>query len=120
MSKSIFEPVTLAWGKDTYEIPAELVMGLIERIEDHVTFGDLADNKVKFGKIAAAYGTALRYAGCRVTNEEVYRSILDGASFEQVTSAINGLMMIMVPPGRIQKKTKDGPETETSQPESQP
>lgn len=96
------------WADEEYVIPANRVMGLIERIEDHITFADLASNKVRFGKISRAYAEALRYAGKDVGVEEVYKSMLSGATTNQVQSAINGLLQIMIPPEPVQKKTKAG------------
>lgn len=105
MSKSVFEPVKITWDKKEYEIPANQVMGLIARIEDHISFADLVGNKPKIGKISTAWAEALRYAGAKVSNEEVYSEMFSGATGSQITSAVSGLMEIMIPPGHLQKKT---------------
>lgn len=107
MTKSIFEPIKIQWGDDEYEIPANRIMGLIETIEDHVSYADLNPDNPKMGKIAAAYTKAIRYAGGKVDEGEVYNAMFDGATAFQVAQAIDGLLAIMIPPAHLQKKTAD-------------
>ena len=109
MPKSIFETVKLQWGDETFEVAPNQVMGLIQRIEDHITFADLHTSKPAIGKISAAYAEALRYAGASVTDEEVYGQMFDMATGRQMKNSITGLLMIMIPPNQLQKKTRDSP-----------
>lgn len=114
---SVFEDVEIRWGDKDYKVPSHRVMGMIEKIEDHVTFGDLNTNKPPLGKIAAAFAEALRYAGANVSSEEVYSGMFEGATTGQILMAITGLQMIMIPPAHVQKKTKGGTEADAQTPE---
>jgi hypothetical protein len=105
MSK-IFETVKIQWDGEDYEVDPNRVMGLINRIEDHISFSDLSSKSLKISKVACAYAEALRYAGCTVTDAEVYNSMFDGASGRQIQNAISGLLLIMIPPEHLQKKTQ--------------
>ena len=117
MSGSIFEDVKLEWDGKEYTIPSNRVMGLIERIEDHLSFSDLLSKNPKIGKIAGAWAEALRYAGAAVSDEQVYAEMFRGATTGQIKTAVFGLMEIMVPPQHIQKKTDNGAQKKPSGPE---
>lgn len=108
MSKNIFEPVKLLWNDEEYEVASNRVMGLIQRIEDHVTFADLQLENPKIGKISVAYAEVLRYAGAEVKDDEVYQAMFHGATGAQIQNAITGLLVIMIPPQHLQKKTPGG------------
>ena len=111
MSESVFEPIEIIWDEKKYEIPSNEVMGLIERIEDRISFADLARPDFKFSRLASAWGTVLRYVGVVITDEQIYKDMLKGATLKEVQTAINALLMIMIPPEDVQKKTKPGPST---------
>jgi hypothetical protein len=61
------EPVTLTWGADEFIIPPNRILVAIARVEDVITFTELADASQRgaypLGKIASTYGNLLRYAG---------------------------------------------------------
>jgi len=116
MSKSVFEPVKIKWDGEEYEIPANRVMGLIERIEDHISFADLGGKNPKIGKISRAWAEVLRYAGAAVSDDEIYMQMFDGATGGQIQTAVFGLMEIMIPPAYLQKKTPAGPAEKPSTP----
>lgn len=105
MEDSVFDEVKIKWGGKDYTVPSNRVMGLIERIEDHISFADLSGNRPRLGKIAAAWAEALRYAGAQVSAEEVYGDMFKSATSGQINTAISGLLLIMIPPDAIQKKT---------------
>jgi hypothetical protein len=98
---AIFQPVTFGWGGKDYTVPAERALGLIAEIEEVMTFIDLLVNRDKpnLSKLARAYGAALRYAGARVSDDEVYEGLFNpGKLFEEVQQAIAVLLAIMTPP----------------------
>ena len=108
-----FEDVTLSWKGKDYVVPANKQMGLIRDIEDALEGknGSVAidilfrPSGVPHTRLAAAYGAALRYAGARVTDEEVYLSIHDdiaNQSKAQVAGTLRamivGLLAVISPP----------------------
>lgn len=100
---SIFDDVTLTWGGNEYTIPANRVMGLIEVIESAIPIDELVSDKPPRAKLAKAYSSAIRYAGGKVTPEEVYASFFkDG--LVAVATAATGLVMMMVPPEHLRQE----------------
>lgn len=102
-----FKDVTLVWRNKSYVVPADQMMSLIRRIEDIVTYMDMVNHSrrgsVPQGKLASAYALALNFAGAKVTEDEVYCEMFpsnDGAIdfAASITSAITGLMQLMMPP----------------------
>jgi hypothetical protein len=78
-----FEDVTLGWQGQTYIVPANNQMALIAKIEDALS-GDSGQQALSilfrregppYSRLAAAFGAALRHAGARVTDAEIYLSI---------------------------------------------
>jgi hypothetical protein len=79
------------------------VLGAIARVEDAVTLNTLLDQgqrqSIPMGKIAQAYGNLLRYAGVRVTDEEIYFGMFGNeATAEGVSTALYILVHMMLPP----------------------
>ena len=76
---SLFEPVTLTWKGQEYVVKPDQVMYLIAIVEDKITLRQLSSGDVPFSRTAQAFGAALRYAGAKVNDDEVYLShkILD-------------------------------------------
>lgn len=102
----IFQPIPIAWEGVEHVIPADRVMGAIAAIEDVVTLHELQQFAVRktapMGKLAMAYGAVLRYAGARVTDEEVYSGMLgSGDRAPSISIAIAGLLNMMIPPASI-------------------
>lgn len=98
---SIFEPVTFTWEGVDYTIPSDGIMKLIAGVEDIITLQEMAlavnQGKVKIAHIAQAYGLALRYAGCRVTDEQVYKSMFSVSSQQAAIQSVQTLLLMMVP-----------------------
>lgn len=99
---SIFEPITLNWNDREYTIPSNRVMGAIRKIEDVVTLDQLAkyaeQEAAPLAKVASAYGAVLRYAGCHVTDEDVYALMYDEAQSTVVLmTAVQGILAMMLP-----------------------
>lgn len=107
-----FEDVTLGWKGESFTIPANRQMGLVARIEDALS-GDTGRHAINvlvqrdgppYSRLAAAFGAALRYAGAKVTDEEIYLSIMEDFAKSQadVASKLQGviiaLLMVMAPP----------------------
>jgi hypothetical protein len=100
---SVFQDIELEWGGRVYTIPSNRVMGAIARIEDVVTLPELQASFTRGGvpisKLSAAYSAILRYAGAKVTAEEIYADAFAGKDAGQLMmAAIMNLMTIMLPP----------------------
>jgi len=106
----MFNSVTLTYKGVDYVIEPDNVMRLIAKVEDVITISDLIDAKSRktapMAKICMAYGTALRYAGAKVKDEELYSSIFTGG-LQVYSNAITGLLMMMIPPDDVIEK-QDG------------
>ena len=107
---SVFEDVTLHWDGEEYTIPANRVMRLIQAVEDVVTLPELQDCivRMKAGRVAAAYGVMLRFAGVQVTDEEVYAGIFESQEQMQeiLTEAGAILYRLICPPQSLNAKKK--------------
>lgn len=107
---SVFEPITLTYDGEDYRIPASRVMGAIARVEEHVTLTELATwgsdrAKIRVTKLAAAYGSLLRYAGADITDETAYAYLFaDAAGLSGVVTVAQTLMIMMVPPSALAAK----------------
>lgn len=104
-----FEDVTLGWKGEEFTVPADDVMMLICKIEDVLGEGGKQPIAVlmqnpPYGRLARAYAAALRHAGAKVTDAEVYLSIhtdlaegkADAAA--KIQAAQIGLLHIISPP----------------------
>lgn len=104
-----FEDITIEWSGTPYVISANKVMGAISRIEEVVTLEELgrfhARGTAPLIKLCQAYGTVLRYAGAKVTDEEIYAGIFTDQGKARVLASVSTLMMMMVPPS-----VRDAPE----------
>lgn len=98
----IFDDISLDWGGRTYTIKSHRVMGAILRVEDVITLYELwrytEREAVPQAKLAAAYGSVLRYAGAKVSDEEIYDGMFASASQQQILDSINLLLTMMLPP----------------------
>ena len=111
---AIFQDVTLAWKGEEYTVKSNQVMRLIAKIEDEITLQDLSRPQVPMAKIAMAYAVALQYAGCRgVIADDVYAALFDGETAQVAVTAVEALMMIMVPPSTYQPQVDPKPKART-------
>lgn len=107
-----FDDVTLGWQGQEYIVPADRVMMLVCKIEDALS-GPNGEQALTVlmrrqgpphGRLAAAYGAALRFAGCDVSDADVYLSMqkdLSGGGADAVAaiqSAVIALIAIISPP----------------------
>lgn len=102
-----FEDVTLKWNGTDYTIPADRMMEAICRIEEHVTLEMLhvrEGEKAHWrrGPISRAYASVLRFAGAKVTDEEIYTGMFDGAKSNVIGVAVQALLFMMIPPSLLQ------------------
>lgn len=104
---SVFEPVALTWKGEEYKIESDKVMMLIAKIEDIITLSEVYNYAQKgaapVAKIAMAYGAALRYAGAKVRDDEVYKGLFGGGE-DSIPAALNALLSMMIPPEDLQQK----------------
>jgi hypothetical protein len=99
----LFSEVKLAWGNKEYTVPADKVLQLIAVIEEHVTMEDLYSTGYKRSKIAAAYTAALRFAGSRALQAQVYSALFDVEDSQRIHKVIDALLHVMIPPAQLQK-----------------
>lgn len=116
---NVFEDVPLTWEGVTYTIPSNRIMGAIARIEDVMTLHELSTirdpRKIKLSHLAQAYGTALRYAGCKVSDEEVYTTMFGKGDIASVAqSIVLGLLVMMTPPSIGKAEVKRAASNPTS------
>lgn len=123
-----FDDVTLAWQGVEYTIPANAQMMLIAKIEDALS-GDSGQQALSvlfrregppYSRLAAAFGAALRHAGARVTDGEIYLSIqsdlvtkTNSQKTEAIQSCIMALLSIISPPAieAMNEKPEGAPDT---------
>jgi len=110
---SIFEEVGLTWQGKEYTVPADQVMGLVEVVEDIITIEELSGRGVKRAKLARAFAAALRYAGAgKIDHQDVYNQLFGAESMVATTTAVSGLLSLMIPPEHLQTRE---PEPEKNQ-----
>ncbi|MFP4539285.1 MAG: hypothetical protein ACLFPA_13405 [Dichotomicrobium sp.] len=102
----VFDDFPLEFRGVDYTIPADRRMGAIAAVEEVITLAELtamcARESVPLGRLSAAYGALLRYAGAKVSDEEVYAGMFsDGDFFEAAVLALQGLMSLMLPPAAL-------------------
>jgi len=82
-----FEDVTLSWAGADYTVPASKQMMLVATVEHHLSLNPATGEfepplqvlfrrgGVPATRLAFTLGAALRYAGAKVTDDEIYLSI---------------------------------------------
>lgn len=107
-----FDPVTLIWKGEEFTVEPDRVMGLILIVEDALTAGTgeqalsvlTRNTGPQKGRLCKTYTAALRYAGAKVTEAEVYKSLIAGLAnndkklLDQMQSATIALFAILAPP----------------------
>lgn len=99
--------ISLEWSGKSFTILESEAFAVGELVEDIITLGELPDlaRRPKFHKIARVYGEMLRFAGAKVTNEEVLSAMMNqvkaaggGADGEQMIAgaAISALVEILM------------------------
>ena len=107
----MFKNITLTYNDEEYVVKAESIMRLIAVIEDCISLQELTrDNGAPLGKLSRAYAAALRFAGCRVTDEQVYAGLFGTSGGSNAGEAVTGLLMLMIPPSSYQPDQKKSPQ----------
>lgn len=102
---SVFKPVTLVYNAKHYLVKPNEVLPLLAQIESVISLIDLSDaNRVPFAKVSMAYGIALRYAGARVSDDEIYQSLFSDGAASAAAAAVGGLLAMMIPPEELHTK----------------
>lgn len=100
-----FSDVTLEFNGEKYTVPGSNLLPLIARIEGVITLAELIDcERPSNAKLAMAYGQALRFAGAKVGDEELYLSIFQEGGAQKMAGAVSGLLSLMIPPEALQEK----------------
>ena len=107
-----FEDITLNWDGTDHTIPANRVLGAIARIEEVITAHELQTyaqaGTLPMARLAQAFGAVLRYAGAKVTDEDVYVGMFTNtAKVPAVHAACDTLLVMMVPPGAIDEAEQE-------------
>jgi hypothetical protein len=106
-----FEPIILEWKETEYTVPAHKCMGLLAAIEQVLAPDQNSSaieilaqpHRAHLTKLARAHATALRYAGCPVTDEMVYlslqRDVAKGGAegFEALKTLGDALLIMFFP-----------------------
>lgn len=124
-----FDDVTLTWRGQDYTVPANRQMALIAKIEDALS-GESGEQAISVlfrrqgpphTRLAAAFGAALRHAGAKVSDAEIYLSIQTdmisksrGEQTAAIQACIFALLSIISPPAVAHLK---GAEPATESPE---
>lgn len=111
MTTAVFEDIRLAWDGQPVVIPANRVLGAIARVEDVITFGELAEaarsNRYSVARLSRAFGAVLRYAGVEVGDDEVYAGVFSGKT-HNVAASISVLLQMMIPPASLTRGKSEG------------
>lgn len=106
---SIGDEIGITWDGKEYVVRPEQQMGLAAAIEDEITIEELTSG-VKRAKLAKAFAAAIRYAArcqgaiARVDERDVWSSLFSGNSQHQVSTMIDTLAQLMIPPEHLQLK----------------
>lgn len=109
----------ITYKGDEYVIKANTLMRCILGIEDIITLIEIQNTALrgtmKLAAIASAYAFALRFAGCKITDIEVYYEMLGhkegdkpGENMERAAQLIRELIELMSPPKSLAKKLQSG------------
>lgn len=124
----MFSPAEFEWNGESFSVPADRVMGLLAVIEDHITHEKLiyimssvanASSKAVAGsmdaqvlaevdiprvRLSRAMGAALRYAGAKASDEDVYHSLFGADGVITVLSIVDSLLRLSQPPQEMEQK----------------
>jgi hypothetical protein len=108
---SVFEDVTLEWEGKSKTVPHNDVMRMLAKVEDQLTLHEMQlfrqRGTAPLIRVSMAYACALRHAGFEVSDDEVYKRIMDSSSGDQGQLAlmiVSSLQSMMVPPANLDVK----------------
>ena len=96
--------LTLTWDGVQYPVPERRIFALGEEVERIVTLVDIQGwaARPQLRRMARSYATMLRFAGARVSDDEVFRAIVsnaeDGAVVAEAMQALMVALMGDAPP----------------------
>lgn len=89
----------LIWGGNSY--PIKVTMDFVDSLDDVVNITKmiqmLDSGSPSLVKSAKMIGFCLRHGGCVVTDEEIYDSMADSASVEDVMSLVSAIIFACLP-----------------------
>jgi len=108
-----------------YVVPANRAFELGCQVEEIVTLGEIGTwgGKVPFFKVARCFGTMLRFAGARVSDEEVFSDIManlrsagpeGGAAEIAAVAAVQALAACLMGGAPLADGEQDAPEKTTA------
>ena len=105
----MFKQIEIGWHDDDYVIPADKVLGAVAAVEEVITVQKLMrisnEDELPLSHVAMAYANLLRYAGAKVTDDEVYQGMFaDPQAQELVGLALIGLFEMVAPPKQGKKR----------------
>lgn len=108
---AVFDAIKLSWKGVEYTVDTDdSIMKMLSQIEEVLTLGEITGGKPPpMAKMAMAYATALRFAGCYVKDADVYASMFGKGNAEFIAEAVTGLLSMMIPPDHLRAEL-EGPE----------
>lgn len=99
---SAFDAIEIGWAGKQYSIPPDRVLQCIAQVEEVLTLHEILAmgeaQRVKLVPISRAYATVLRFAGCKITDDEAYAGVFrQGATQEAAITCIGGLLTMLLP-----------------------
>lgn len=101
-----FSDIELVWAGKTYTIKSHRVMGAIAQMEEYITLTEMGAFQKRgtapMARMCQAYAAVLKYAGAKVTAEEVYQAAFSGGGNGQMPLflALMQLMLAATPPAQ--------------------
>lgn len=115
MKNDVFDPIEVEWDGREYRIPPHKVMGAIHRVERYITFPEIVEyaerSAIPMGALSSAYAAVLRYAGAKVTDAEVYESLIQTDDPDEIMEFVQNLLAMMLPKSarrKIEKAQEEG------------
>lgn len=107
----VFDDVTLEWDGKEKTVPADGVMRMLAKVEDHLTLHEMQTfserGTAPLIRVSMAYAAALKHAGFQVDDQTVYKRLMDSSDGDEGRFAIDvitQLQMMMVPPADLDVK----------------
>jgi hypothetical protein len=116
---AIFEEVKLSWSGKDYVIPPDRVLQAIAKVEEVLTFGALArcmvSGTLPLARLAMAVGAALRHAGAKLTDDEIYAGLFEKTETQQrAMTIVLTLQQLMIPPEALRRSVAEKPAAGTA------
>lgn len=108
---AVFDDVILEWDGKQKTVPAQGVMRMLAKIEDHLTLHEMqtyfSRGTAPMVRVSSAYAAALQHAGFQVSDDEVYARLMSAGAEDDgalALSVIENLQTMMVPPADLDVK----------------